>query len=767
MKINNHIVLDFNKENDLKVPSVQYDSGSRFVKIKLQQNKVPFDINGYRVTVVANKVDGTEIMNDCTILDGANGLVEFEITEQFNAVEGVVDCQLKLFKDEILLTSMPFSISVVKSVSTKEIVSSNELKTLVNALGEVQNIDNRFAQTNAQLSEISINVKTFGAKGDGVTDDTTAIQTAIDSIKEIGGTVFFPVGVYLCANIQLRSHVNIKGCGNNSILKLLPYATTKSINGSQIDTEGNYPGNVLATTLHHTGGEWYNQARALDENNTEYIVKNVVISDLQIDGNKDYNVTGDIGLNASAMQSCININQSYNVTVQNCKIVNARMDGIFVGYTLHGGSDNCTFLNLEISDCGRCGVAQITGKNNTFSFLKITNTGSTGIDIEANVKDEINYGHIVSNCYIDNKIASVCKTYAVQKNCIITGCTIVNGITLSDAITTGGTIISNNIFIDTTKTHHLINLLGANFKEDEKNQKEISFVNNKAYDFLSILPSITQGGHGFLKIEDNEIYSINGLTMFLPYKMTVKNNLINLFDTPTNESFVSIEFHHKNAVVNQGEVFISSNTIKSSSGSSFKTFIDIKHGAESPTFTNNQITIDNNRVELIFTENLIRAEYGYNLINNNFSHASKIKLMDGVVINGNEFNSDELIILTSAPGRLNGASIKNNLFNKCSLQLERPQNCIVKNNEFKDCSLNIIISFNSAGSGGCCYQYNTFIAESYDGIAITAVAGHDLYLDLMKDDYIIGNVVFGSYSSSISVGDGIATKFKQIYNNFN
>ena len=54
--ITNFIQLDFNKENDLKVPSVQYDSGSRFVKIRLQQNKVPFEINGYRVTVVANKV---------------------------------------------------------------------------------------------------------------------------------------------------------------------------------------------------------------------------------------------------------------------------------------------------------------------------------------------------------------------------------------------------------------------------------------------------------------------------------------------------------------------------------------------------------------------------------------------------------------------------------------------------------------------------------------------------------------------------------------
>lgn len=168
--ITNFIQLDFNKENDLKVPSVQYDSGSRFVKIKLQRNKSPFEIDGYRVTVVANKVDGTEIMNDCTILDGVNGIVQFEITEQFNAVEGVVDCQLKLFKGETLLTSMPFSINVVKSVSTKEIVSSNELKTLVNALGEVQNIDNRFAQTNAQLSQ-KANVSEVVKRGQVTLDD--------------------------------------------------------------------------------------------------------------------------------------------------------------------------------------------------------------------------------------------------------------------------------------------------------------------------------------------------------------------------------------------------------------------------------------------------------------------------------------------------------------------------------------------------------------------------------------------------------------------
>ncbi|QLI96547.1 right-handed parallel beta-helix repeat-containing protein [Providencia rettgeri] len=48
-----------------------------------------------------------------------------------------------------------------------------------------------------------VSVKDFGAKGDGVTDDTKAIQAAIDSFsnrKIRGGTVFFPSGEYLISD---------------------------------------------------------------------------------------------------------------------------------------------------------------------------------------------------------------------------------------------------------------------------------------------------------------------------------------------------------------------------------------------------------------------------------------------------------------------------------------------------------------------------------------------------------------------------------------
>jgi hypothetical protein len=52
---------------------------------------------------------------------------------------------------------------------------------------------------NLKLQE-NVSVMDFGAKGDGSTDDTTAIQNAINAVGATGGIVFFPIGTY---NISL------------------------------------------------------------------------------------------------------------------------------------------------------------------------------------------------------------------------------------------------------------------------------------------------------------------------------------------------------------------------------------------------------------------------------------------------------------------------------------------------------------------------------------------------------------------------------------
>lgn len=68
-------------------------------------------------------------------------------------------------------------------------------------VGGYQRIINQFGTT---TFEFVYNVKTYGAKGDGVTDDTQAIQSAIDDVISIGtgGIIFFPTGTYLLKTLQ-------------------------------------------------------------------------------------------------------------------------------------------------------------------------------------------------------------------------------------------------------------------------------------------------------------------------------------------------------------------------------------------------------------------------------------------------------------------------------------------------------------------------------------------------------------------------------------
>lgn len=71
-----------------------------------------------------------------------------------------------------------------------------------------QNVSLGYENTNIttmkqRFEEILINVKDFGAKGDGITDNTIAIQSAMDSLKN-GETLYFPEGTYLTNTILFK-----------------------------------------------------------------------------------------------------------------------------------------------------------------------------------------------------------------------------------------------------------------------------------------------------------------------------------------------------------------------------------------------------------------------------------------------------------------------------------------------------------------------------------------------------------------------------------
>src|SRR5438270_2342671 len=81
----------------------------------------------------------------------------------------------------------------------------------------------------AGASGVVYSVKAFGAKGDGRTVDTPAINKAIEAANAAGGgTVLFTAGTYLCFSIRLKSNVTLYLDNGATILAADPKETEGS-----------------------------------------------------------------------------------------------------------------------------------------------------------------------------------------------------------------------------------------------------------------------------------------------------------------------------------------------------------------------------------------------------------------------------------------------------------------------------------------------------------------------------------------------------------
>ncbi|MFQ5428048.1 MAG: glycosyl hydrolase family 28-related protein [Thermodesulfobacteriota bacterium] len=186
----------------------------------------------------------------------------------------------------------------------------------------------------------------FGAKGDGVTDDTSAIQAAFDAVAATGGirTVYFPSGAYIITgviNIN-KNNLSVRGEGESSIIKV------------QDNTGDLRPGGYGAMFLIAAGSS------------------HITVRNLQFDGNADNNTT-------STYSGISGINTDH-LTVRDTLIKNTPFNGILLSATTLPHT-NFKITGNSLSNIGWRGIQVAYGDTGIVSGNNIFSSGNHGIAV--------------------------------------------------------------------------------------------------------------------------------------------------------------------------------------------------------------------------------------------------------------------------------------------------------------------------------------------------------------------------------------------------
>lgn len=185
----------------------------------------------------------------------------------------------------------------------------------------------------AELLYNDINVKQFGAKGDGVTDDTASINLALSK----GKNVIFPKGEYVTSSEITITSENIIIRGNGATIKPIHYFDCFNVNGN----------NIVIDSLNIDGGCNY----GYDLNGSYCTIKNCNISNtlhnaIMITGS--HNTIDNVVANLCGWDCVGNYgNASYNI-INNCKAIKTKRHGFSSDPTTH----HISFINCYCEDVG-------------------------------------------------------------------------------------------------------------------------------------------------------------------------------------------------------------------------------------------------------------------------------------------------------------------------------------------------------------------------------------------------------------------------------
>jgi polygalacturonase len=233
----------------------------------------------------------------------------------------------------------------------------------------------------------TLDVRAFGATGDGKTPDTAAINKAIDAAAATGGGIVrFPAGSYLCFSIHLKSHIT---------LSLDPGATIVAADAPAEGAGGGYDPpepNPWDNFQDFGHSHWHNSLIwGEDLQNISIEGQGLIWGKGLSRGDRDVKLPAGVGNKSISLKNC------HNVTLRDVSILHGGHFAI-----LATGVDNLTIDNLKI-DTNRDAIDVDCCRNVRISNCSVNSPWDDGICL----KDSYGLGfarstdHVaITNCYV-------------------------------------------------------------------------------------------------------------------------------------------------------------------------------------------------------------------------------------------------------------------------------------------------------------------------------------------------------------------------------
>jgi hypothetical protein len=197
------------------------------------------------------------------------------------------------------------------------------------------------------------NVKDFGAKGDGVTDDLAAITAALNWTSDRNkGTIYFPPGTY-----YVSGPINFAGPGGLNSVRWLGEMGLSVITGNFSDFIFKYPGadqsniweKLTIINTNATGGGF----SFTSDSNNQFIRNCTITANQGI-----YMITGGGGPLDGGIENCTfrapvgGVTNSYGAAIStNGPIANCRFIGLDYGLLVYGGEGAMNIVGCYFEQC--------------------------------------------------------------------------------------------------------------------------------------------------------------------------------------------------------------------------------------------------------------------------------------------------------------------------------------------------------------------------------------------------------------------------------